>query len=142
MATETMIELARTLLYHSVKNEKGDLINPFLRPENPLLDPNSGKFSSKAWLRTLISIMSRDPEQYPKATAGVAYKNLSAYGFGGPTDYQKTFGNYPWKVLSLFKKLVGKTQKTRIQILRDLDGLVERGEMLLVLGRPGRQVIL
>ena len=40
------------------------------------------------------------------------------------------------------KRLVGREQKTRIQILRDFDDLVKRGEMLLVLGRPGRQVIL
>ena len=137
-----MTELARTLSYHSVKNERGELSNPFLGPENPLLVPNSGKFSLKAWLQTLMSITSRDPERYPKRVAGVAYKNLSAYGFGEPTDYQKTFGNYPLKVLSSFKKLVGKAQKTRIQILRDLDGLVRSGEMLLVLGRPGRQVML
>ncbi|XTI88346.1 ABC transporter-like protein [Cenococcum geophilum] len=137
MAKETMTELARTLSYHSVKNERGELSNPFLGPENPLLVPNSGKFSLKAWLQTLMSITSRDPERYPKRVAGVAYKNLSAYGFGEPTDYQKTFGNYPLKVLSSFKKLVGKAQKTRIQILRDLDGLVRSGEMLLVLGRPG-----
>lgn len=135
-------ELARTVSYHGVRNEKGELINPFFGTEHSLLDPKSSKFSSKAWLETLVSITSRDPERYPKRVAGVAYKNLSAHGFGEPTDYQKTFGNYPFKTLNLAKRLVGKGKKTRIQILKDFDGLVKSGEMLVVLGRPGRQVVL
>jgi ATP-binding cassette subfamily G (WHITE) protein 2 (PDR) len=138
---EKITELARALSRasaHGAKNEKGELVNPFLGSENPLLDPNSGKFSPKVWLETLMNIESRDPERYPKRVAGVAYKNLSAYGFGEPTDYQKTFGNYPFTLLSQAKRLVGKGQKTRIQILRDFDGLVKSGEMLVVLGRPGR----
>ena len=139
---ETITELARTLSYHGIKNDKGELINPFFGSDHALLDPNSGKFSPKAWLETLMSITSRDPERYPKRVAGVAYKNLSAHGFGEPTDYQKTFGNYPLKLLTLAKRLVGKGQKTRIQILRDFEGLAKSGEMIVVLGRPGRQVML
>lgn len=133
-----MPAITRALSYQSVRDDNGDLINPFFGSENPLLDPNSGKFSSRAWLRTLMSITSRDPERYPMRVAGVAYRNLSAYGFGEPTDYQKTFGNYPLEVIGSLKKLLGKTRATRIQILRDFDGLVKSGEMLLVLGRPGR----
>jgi ABC-type multidrug transport system ATPase subunit len=34
--------------------------------------------------------------------------------------------------------MVGKGQKRRIDILRNFDGLVKSGEMLVVLGRPGR----
>lgn len=135
---EKITELARTLSRHGVKNEEGELINPFFGSEHPLLDPKSGKFSSKAWLETLMSITSRDPERYPKRVAGVAYKNISAHGFGEPTDYQKTFGNYPLTLLNLAKRLVGKGKKIRIQILRNFDGLVKSGEMLVVLGRPGR----
>jgi hypothetical protein len=138
-------ELARSLSRSStdgVREEKGELVNPFFGSQNPVLDPTSGNFSPKAWLETVMSIESRDPERYPKRVAGVAYKNLSAHGFGEPTDYQKTFGNYPFEFLSLAKRLVGTQKKTRIQILRDFDGLVKSGEMLLVLGRPGRQVIL
>lgn len=89
-----------------------------------------------------MSITSRDTERYPKRVAGVAFKNLSAHGFGEPTDYQKTFGNYPFKLLSLAKRLFGRRKKTRIQLLRDFDGLIKSGEMLMVLGRPGRQVML
>ncbi|VUC22208.1 unnamed protein product [Clonostachys rosea] len=139
MAEETVTHLARKLSCHTVKNEQGEPVNPFLGSDNPLLDPNSQSFSARTWLKTILSITSRDPERYPTRTAGVAYKNLAAHGFGEPTDYQKTFGNYPLELLGFCKKLFGSSQKRRIQILRDMDGLVKSGEMLLVLGRPGRQ---
>ena len=139
---EKITELARTLSYHGVKNENGELINPFFGSDHPLLDPSSGKFSTKAWLETIMSITSRDSARYPQRVAGVAYKNLSAHGFGEPTNYQTTFGNYPFRLLSFAKRLIGKHNMTRIQILKDFEGLVKSGEMLLVLGRPGRQVIL
>lgn len=66
-----------------------------------------------------------------------ATRNLSVHGYGQPTDYQKTFGNYPLEIAGLFNRLTGRG-KTKIQILRDFDGLVKSGEMLVVLGRPGR----
>jgi ATP-binding cassette, subfamily G (WHITE), member 2, PDR len=132
-----VLQLARTFTYSSVKNAEGQYINPFLGSEDPTLDPNSEKFSAKAWVKTLVSIASRDPERYPERTAGVSYRNLSCHGYGNATDYQKTFGNYPLEAAGIFNKLTGRGQ-TKIQILRNFDGLVKSGEMLVVLGRPGR----
>lgn len=138
---KTITDLVKAVSYNGIKNENGEFINPYLGSEHPLLNPKSGKFSPKAWLETLLSISSRDPERFPNRVAGVAYKNLSAHGFGEPTDYQKTFGNYPFKILSWTKRLIRKGKKTRVQILRDFEGLIKSGEMLVVLGRPGRQVM-
>ena len=136
-----LTKLPKPLSYDGVTDENGSFINPFSGTKHPLLDPKSTKFSPKAWLETLMSITSRNPERYPKRLAGVAYKNLSAHGFGEPTDYQKTFGNYLLKLFSLAERLIAKREKTKIQILKDFEGLVKSGEMLMVLGRPGRQVI-
>ncbi|CZT45851.1 probable ABC1 transport protein [Rhynchosporium secalis] len=130
-------ELARNLTYHSVKDGSGNYVNPFSETSNPVLDPRSDSFNYKSWMRTILAIHSRDPERYPKRVAGIAYRNLSAHGFGEATDYQKTFGNYPLEIPSLFKRIIGRRQQTKIQILRDFDGLVRSGEMLVVLGRPG-----
>jgi hypothetical protein len=135
---EKVHELARALTQHSVKDALGEHVNPFGDHNNPALDPLSGKFSYRAWVKTLVGIQSRDPERYPERVAGVAYKNLSAFGFGESTDYQKTFGNYPLEAGGLFRRLIGQRQQTKIQILRDFDGLIRSGEMLVVLGRPGR----
>ncbi|KAE8453210.1 hypothetical protein EG329_011277 [Mollisiaceae sp. DMI_Dod_QoI] len=130
-------QLARAITQHSIKDASGEYINPFGHTDNPLLDPLSEKFSPRAWIQTLIGITSRDPERYPQRVAGIAYKNLSAHGFGEATDYQKTFGNYPLETGNLFRRIMGRRQQTKIQILRNFDGLVRSGEMLVVLGRPG-----
>lgn len=133
---EKIHALARALTQQSVKSQDGKS-NPFLGSDDPLLDPLSERFSPRAWMKTLVRIQSRDPERYPQRVAGIAYKNLSAHGYGEATDYQKTFGNYPLETASLFKRTIGRRQQTKIQILRDFDGLVRSGEMLVVLGRPG-----
>jgi ATP-binding cassette subfamily G (WHITE) protein 2 (PDR) len=52
-------------------------------------------------------------------------------------EYQKTVGNVPLEVCAIFRWMMG-TRKHRIQILKDFDGIVRPGEILLVLGRPGR----
>lgn len=131
--------LARTLTHRSVKDGDGNHVNPFDQDNtNPLLDPRSDKFSPRAWTRTVVGIQSRDPDRYPARVAGIAYTNLSAHGFGEATDYQKTFGNYPLETGEIFRRLIGRRQQTKIQILREFDGLIRSGEMLVVLGRPGR----
>ncbi|OBT92485.1 hypothetical protein VE01_09588 [Pseudogymnoascus verrucosus] len=120
---ESVTHLARTFTQHSVKNGHGQYVNPFEGSENPSLDPQSGQFNQRAWI---------------KAVMGVSYKNLNVHGFGEPTDYQKTFGNYPLAASSLFNNLRGENGRIKIQILRNFDGLIKSGEMLVVLGRPGR----
>lgn len=130
--------LAKTFTGTSHRRPDGEHVNPFMGSDNPLLDPQSEKFSPREWVKTLVGISSRDPERYPTRRAGISYRNLNVHGYGVPTDYQKSFGNYPLEVVGLFKSLIGRSQKTKIQILRDFDGLVRSGEMLVVLGRPGR----
>ncbi|KAL5349619.1 Multidrug resistance protein [Pseudogymnoascus australis] len=128
-------KLARTFTNTSVRNEHGEHHNPFTSTD-PMLDPHNEKFNARAWTKTLVGITSRNPERYPTRTAGVAYKNLNVHGFGNPADYQNTFGNYPLEVGGWLNKLRGNSQR-KIQILRDFEGLVRSGEMLVVLGRPG-----
>ncbi|KAL3427777.1 ABC transporter cdr4 [Phlyctema vagabunda] len=134
---DTVTQLAKTFTHNSVKNSQGQYLNPFEGTDDPLLDPNSGSFSQRAWIKTLIGIASRDPERYPSRIAGISYKNLNVHGFGESTDYQKTFGNYPLALSNIPNMLKGEKGKTKIQILRNFDGLIKSGEMLVVLGRPG-----
>lgn len=72
-----------------------------------------------------------------KHSTSVAFRNLNVYGFGTATDYQKTFANYPLACISFLGALFGRVRRSRIDILRDFEGLVSCGELLLVLGRPG-----
>jgi len=129
--------LARAITQHSVRHPDGKHVNPFEGSSDPLLDPASPRFNARAWTKTIMGLQSRDPERYPTRTAGISYKNLAAHGFGEATDYQKTFGNYPLEIPSMLRGLIGRKKQTKIQILKDFDGLVRSGEMLVVLGRPG-----
>lgn len=131
--------LAKQITAHSVKTEGGQHYpNPFLEGDDvdPSLNPTSGQFRPESWVRTLIGLQSRDRQRYPQRVAGLSYKNLNVHGFGSLTDYQKTFGNYPLSITSLFNRITGRGQR-KIQILRNFEGLVKSGEMLVVLGRPG-----
>jgi ABC-type multidrug transport system fused ATPase/permease subunit len=67
---------------------------------------------------------------------GVSFRNLSVYGVGDLCDYQSTFGNFIHRAISRCRKLFSQ-RKSKTRILKDFNGLVRKGEMLLVLGRPG-----
>lgn len=113
--------------------------NPFVNPEgDPELNPNDGNFNVRKWLKAILHITARDPERYPKRTAGVFFRNLSVHGFGTAADYQANVANTWLKGFGVIKSLFGFGKKVRIDILRDFEGLVKSGEMLVVLGRPGR----
>lgn len=136
--TELARQFTRMSTYTIPKD--GELDNPF-NSTNPIFQPGTDTFNVKAWVKALMHMTSRDPERYPNRTAGVFFKNLNVHGYGSAFDYQKDVGNLWMESLgSLRKSFGGDAHKgeTKIQILRDFDGLVKNGEMLVVLGRPGR----
>jgi ABC-type uncharacterized transport system ATPase subunit len=69
-------------------------------------------------------------------TSGVAFQNLNVYGYGQATDYQKDVFNIVLSTAGVVRNLLG-SGKRRIDILRSFDGVVRKGEMLVVLGPPG-----
>ncbi|KAI9831805.1 MAG: hypothetical protein M1819_004702 [Sarea resinae] len=133
-ATRQVSRLARQLTQQS--GASGQWTNPFTGEKDSALDPNSPNFSAKAWVKALLKLQSRDPDLFPERTAGIAYKNLNVHGYGTPTDYQKDVGNVLLEGPAVIRKMLGLGQ-TKIQILRNFEGLVHSGEMLVVLGRPG-----
>lgn len=106
--------------------------NPFNVETGSSLDPNSENFKPRAWAEALIHLKSRDPEKFPKRTAGIAFRNLSVHGFGNPTDYQKSVGNIWLELAGLVRKLTRTRTSRKIEILSKLDGLIKNGEMLVV----------
>ena len=110
--------------------------NPFQPPQNSVLDPNGSAFEARAWTKAVLALRSKDPEKYEERTTGVAFRDLNAYGFGVPTGYQQTVGNVWLGALGLVRKHLG-TGRRKIEILRGFNGIVEAGEMLVVLGPPG-----
>ncbi|KXH27782.1 ABC-2 type transporter [Colletotrichum nymphaeae SA-01] len=111
-----------------------DVLNP---PKNSYLDPNSSNFDSVAWTQAFVQLFESDPSSAPNRSAGVAFRDLNVFGYSSGSQYQKSTGNI---ALSMVSDLVGFAtgrSRRRIDILRDFEGLVEPGEMLLVLGPPG-----
>lgn len=51
-------------------------------------------------------------------------------------DYQKTVGNLPLYLLGQIRDLIGH-RKHKVEILNEFDGIIEPGELLVVLGPPG-----
>ncbi|KAJ9253878.1 hypothetical protein DTO195F2_6855 [Paecilomyces variotii] len=119
-------------------NHALDSRNPFLEcDKDPELNPNSGDFNPRKWLKSTLQITSRDPERYPRRTAGLSFRDLSVYGYGTAADYQMDVANMWLKAAEWVKGVLGHRKAVRIDILRSFEGLVKSGEMLVVLGRPG-----
>lgn len=110
--------------------------NPFNAAAGSPLDPQGEAFNARAWAKAMLHTQLEDPNAPPIRTAGVAFSNLNVHGFGSDTDYQKSVGNVWLEGPGFARKLMGNKGR-KIDILQNLDGLVEAGEMLVVLGPPG-----
>ncbi|RDW90012.1 pleiotropic drug resistance family ABC transporter [Aspergillus mulundensis] len=137
-AEEEVTRLAQQLTHQSTKYSTHNIENPFIDVnEDSSLNPANPNFKAKNWMKNLLALSSRDPERYPARQAGVSFSNLSVHGYGSPTDYQKDVFNSVLQIGGLVRSLMGAGGQQKIEILRNFDGLVKAGEMLVVLGRPG-----
>lgn len=137
---DRIVEVARSLSRVSREHSRG--VNTFLDPTSrPDLDPHSERFSAKRWVSNMLDVCSRDPERYPRRSAGVSFRNLNVFGYGSAVDYQTNVGNMWLKGVGWVQRTLGWDRKVRIDILRNFEGFVRSGEMLVVLGRPGRFVL-
>ncbi|KAJ5543796.1 CDR ABC transporter [Penicillium frequentans] len=130
-ADRTIRRLASHTSRHTVASEVTKPYNDIFHPlPGSELDPQSSSFSTRAWVDALVRYESEDLESGRRRKSGVSFRNLEVYGFGMSSDYQKSVGN---SILSLMTQ----RRKRRIDILHGFEGLVDAGEMLLVLGPPG-----
>lgn len=127
-------QLARRMTSRSQAGEDRHLFP--LQPESAF-DPNSASFNARKWAKAYYRSRTTSSDGTVPRTAGVAFKNMNVFGFGNATDYQKTVGNSVLGAAELAKSLVGQGKKQRVDILRDIEGVVHAGEMLCVLGPPG-----
>ena len=108
--------------------------NPFFAEEDSPLNPNSANFSGREWAKAIVELVSQDGAGF--RSSGVCFQNLNVHGFGASTDYQKDVANVWLSLAATARQLTGSGRQ-RIDILRQFDGLVHKGEMLVVLGPPG-----
>jgi ABC-type multidrug transport system fused ATPase/permease subunit len=106
-----------------------------LAEQDPSLDPQSGSFDLRKWLKLAFKDISRDGQQQGH-TSDVVFKDLNVYGSGAALQYQDTVSSTltaPLRLPQLFRH----SKSPQRRILRDFNGLMKSGELLLVLGRPG-----
>ncbi|GAA5859124.1 hypothetical protein JCM8547_004012 [Rhodosporidiobolus lusitaniae] len=130
-------QLARTISRRSQPGEVqlGDE-DPLRPAEGSIFDPWCDRFDPAAWSKAVYQLSVNDSKLGPHRSSGIAFEDLSAYGYGTDSDYQTTVGNMPLKALGAVKGLFGQKGR-KVQILEGLDGYLESDEMLVVLGPPG-----
>ncbi|KAL2066710.1 hypothetical protein VTL71DRAFT_2782 [Oculimacula yallundae] len=106
--------------------------------ERLTLDPNNQEFNAASWITELARLDADDPRNPPMRSLGIAFHNLNVSGSSSEAEYQATVGGGFASVASSLERLFTKnTSSKRKDILRDFEGIIDKGEMLLVLGPPG-----
>ena len=98
------------------------------------LNPEEPEFDIYVWARAFMRAMDEDGIR--SARAGFTFKDLNVSGSGSALSLQKNVASVfmaPFRM----NEYVNLGHKPHKQILRNFDGLVKSGEMLVVLGRPG-----
>lgn len=103
------------------------------------LDPKSPTFDARAWAKDFMRLRDLNPNSAPPRALGVAFKNLNLFGWSTGAQFQESTGNILLAIAKRLARLVGRSSRhgRRVDILRDFEGVIEKGEMLLVLGPPG-----
>lgn len=133
-------ELARVVSHTSTPSSSAstfdDFENPFLSDDSRL-DPSNSDFDMKFFAKNIMRMYRSDPEKYPESKLGVAFRDLSAYGYSQDVNYQVTTGNVPLWFAERAMTLLGKGSSSRVDILKPMSGCIKPQELCVVLGRPG-----
>ncbi|RFN50742.1 atpase [Fusarium flagelliforme] len=125
-------DLARQ--YTNTSQHNADLFNAS-SPTSPL-NPHSENFNARAWAKALSKSMRENGSGFRQS--GICFQDMNVFGYGAETDYQKDVGNVwlglPSMAREVFQPNAGKR---RIDILSGFDGVINAGEMCVVLGPPG-----
>lgn len=101
------------------------------------LDPQSPSFDGHLWVKTFVDLYNSNLAATPRSL-GVAFRNLTVSGSSSGAKYQTTTGNvFLGAAQSLARRVAGVQQSKQVAILQDFEGVLDAGELLLVLGPPG-----
>lgn len=103
---------------------------------DPVLDPTSDQFDHYKWARMMLKLMDTQGVSLRKST-GVVFQNLNISGSGAALQYQNNVGSVPLAPFRLQEYISFGNCVPQKQILRNFDGVLQSGELLIVLGRPG-----
>ena len=101
---------------------------------DPRLDPENAKFDIYIWARAFMRAM--DENKIKIAKSGFTFKDLSVSGSGSSLGLQATVGSVFMAPFRFREHCLFKSRSSK-QIIKDFNGIMTSGEMLVVLGRPG-----
>lgn len=101
------------------------------------LDPRSPTFDGRSWVKTFVDLYNSNLPTRPRSL-GVAFRNLTVYGDTSGARHQISAGNIFFSAIEpIARRLGGVQQSKQVTILQDFEGVLDEGELLLVLGPPG-----
>ncbi|GAB7355524.1 hypothetical protein MBLNU459_g6007t1 [Dothideomycetes sp. NU459] len=102
--------------------------------DSPELDPQNKAFDLYKWLRLFMHDL--DDEGIKVKRAGIVFKDLAVSGSGAALQLQQNVGSMFLEPFRIAKSMLSR-RKDHKQILRNFNGSLKSGELLIVLGRPG-----
>jgi hypothetical protein len=102
--------------------------------DDPRVDPLHEAFDLPKFLKMFRHQLENEGIHMRKI--GMVYKNLNIFGSGAALQLQQTVADFVLAPLRIGEWFSGG-KKAHKQILRNFDGVIRSGEMLIVLGRPG-----
>lgn len=101
------------------------------------LDPQSSTFDGRLWVKTFFDLYNSTLPAQPRSL-GVAFRDLTVHGDTSGAQHQITAGNvFLGATEFVARRLGGVKQSKEVTILRDFEGILDAGQLLLVLGPPG-----
>ncbi|KAI9671630.1 MAG: hypothetical protein M1831_003158 [Alyxoria varia] len=101
---------------------------------HPALNPESDQFDAYRFARYLMRDFQN--QDVKERHSGFMFKDLNVSGSGSGLSYQNTVGSLLMAPLRA-SEYFDSRKKPEKQILQNFNGYLRRGEMLVVLGRPG-----
>ncbi|GLA65890.1 hypothetical protein AtubIFM56815_009691, partial [Aspergillus tubingensis] len=100
-------------------------------PGEPYLNPESRDFSLYRWLRKIMCMLNPGTHNDSSATT---FQNLHILGFRPEARNLTALGVF---ALLRPRNTFSRARKSPKSIVRNLNGVISNGELLLILGRPG-----
>jgi ATP-binding cassette, subfamily G (WHITE), member 2, PDR len=104
-----------------------------LEATDSVFQPNSSNFDFYKWMRMFMVQMENDGLKHRRS--GFTFKDLTVTGTGNPIHLQSDVGALLMAPLRLRENFRHKAEEKKI--LRNFNGRLKDGEMLIVLGKPG-----
>jgi len=99
------------------------------------INPDSPYFSTEKFIRSML--IKADQQGLKRRQSGVCFRSLVVLGYGSEFTHQNTVGTAATGILRIGDTIRQLRHPPIKTILHSMDGVVQEGEMLLVLGKPG-----